>query len=1823
MDPSAPVDDDPWAWPVRSVLADGIPRLVTLPRSPHKFARAIVLPIFENPSVLESRITTILIVGINPLQVLDSQYLDFVALLTANIASLLHFARSREEERKSTEALFELNKAKISFFENISHELRTPLTLMLAPLEDVLNQTPEKAPTRANLEMIQRNTRRLLKLVNTLLQFSRIEAGKELAIFEETDLTKMTREISANFESMAHGFNLDYIINCEDLSRTPGGIWVDRAMWGGIILNLIGNALKHTWVGSVTVHQYPSKGKDGRDGVAVDVRDTGVGISAEHFPSLFGRFNRIENKQSRSHEGTGIGLSLVKELTEIHGGNVSVTSEVDKGTCFHLWIPAGRSHLPSSQIKQGDSREAELIPRSRDNDLMSNKTDASMYVEEATQWISQKSLPRATLTASETDSTEEDKQESDDGTMHLGLDYMRDRQNSVELNQEYEVSTLNLKDAEISKTLIDLPDYGDIIMPEQALSKGETGRGPSTHCPPIRTIPAETSLPIKELAPSALTATQTGGMLNTSVNDDGGFGAPVQAQDLGEEPLKGATNLASARSRRSYIIIVDDNNDMRAYLRQILGKDFRLRCAADGLDAIRLISERLHQGKRIDLVLSDVAMPNMNGYELLRRLRNDPATRMTPFILLSARAGEEANVEGLDLGADDCLIKPFSARELLARVRSTIRLSDLRHDLIREQRHSLEMKQLIFSISVRIRGGLSLPQILETASKELFKVIRCNAIRVCRFRRIDLESGQHWVRFVSEIVRVGKPKILTPADQLLPKGLEVNELHHCDNETESTGDLRHVTNYQHPVFGSMSFISVALIHNRKVWGYLIAVRDADMVDWTQSEKLLFEQAGNQVSLAIAHASLWELKKTQQVEMEAAHAANEAKSRILANTSHELRTPIGAIMGALSALVDTDHNLTGEQRDIVKIMQITSDVALSVINDLLDAAKLEAGAMSLTIKECPGLVDTLRQSVRIFADKAGRKEVDLVLEPSEELELCELEILQGAMIWTDGDRLQQVIMNLIGNAVKFTSSGKVVIRCAQVVRGTLRFEVSDTGIGIDPEFKKHHIFKSFAQYDQSMTRLFGGTGLGLVISKQLVKMNGGSLNVTSDVGQGSTFYFTWPVSLVSTFNSSNSPQRPLTARASLSKELAFETRSVVVEPVPEARNMLGWILSQQSIDVTLYENCDNVVKDEQERSPDLLGPSGNTLIANYRPNVHFFFCARSSTAESTIRTARELGELFKARNAKEKQKIQDHRDLTVSIVLVVFLSPQGRSLAEDMMKRIRANGLEATVICRYVVKPVKAERIIECLQMQGSYTPFTCGTPGGFPEVTHSGSMTPTSQPRGHRHSRLHQTHRHQRQSTGHLEESSEVIGADGSMELTVGNCERFDYCNNNTEYASANQSPVTGAASIDILAAQQQQTSTVLVHASTQTEILTWTILESPARSLTATQRRMRLGASAESGGRGISRGHGSEKGGETSGTDELFRLSSDGLAFSHHAARAAPGKRERKGKCILCVEDNIINLRVVQYQLQKLGYDTQSAADGQVAVDIIKAQIEMLAQEAAEKSVVDGQGTATAAATSTATESETDRDFSKSSVVCDSSRNQRQQPFMSTGKGLLVLIRESDRNNIHPFDPFEQGSALNAPTGPFILSTTPPPSSATSVMSNTSATSFQMSCFPTSNGRPLAAELLRAVDSNLPTGPILSDAAAGTVGHLSPQMNRFRSPNTSTVITSPRMDRENPPHHQHHRQQQLHQQYRKAGPKIDLILMDCAMPVKSGYDAASEIRSMGSYSTFAASIPIIALTASALESTREKCIAAGMNGYLSKPTKLADLEAMLEQWIE
>ncbi|KAG0255392.1 hypothetical protein BG011_005164 [Mortierella polycephala] len=1754
LDPSSLVCDDLWAWPVRSVLADGVPRLVTLPKSTHKFARALLLPILENPSVLDSRITMVLIVGINPFQMLDSQYLDFFTLLVANISSLIHFGCSREEERKNTEALFELNKTKILFFQNISHELRTPLTLMLSPLEDVLRQTPENAPIRSGLEMVRRNSRRLLKLVNTLLQFSRIEAGKGHAIFEETDLTKLTREISANFESVARGFDLDYDVNCEDLSGVPGGFWVDNSMWSGIILNLIGNAFKHTWKGSVSIHQYPCKGKNGADGVVVNVGDTGVGIAAEHLSTLFGRFNRIENKQSRSHEGTGIGLSLVKELADVHGGTISVTSEVEKGTCFRLWIPAGRSHLASSQVKVGDSKDPALLLRSSKSDILNNKTDASMFVEEASQWIAHKSIPQSTLTTSGTDSTEEDIPEVDDDAIQLSTEYLCS-QSSVEDNQDYEVSALDPEESELTKFLIDSPESEDVFVPEASIDMTNESihnrrSSPASQNAKITIVEHFNLTSNGELTPAIDSAAA---IYDCNVNDNGCLGDDGRRQSTVEKQMNQDDIPPRTRSRRSYIIIVDDNHDMRAYLRDVLGRDFRVRCAVDGLDAIRLITAKLQKGKRIDLVLSDVAMPNMNGYELLKRLRGDCATRTTPFILLSARAGEEANVEGLDLGADDCLVKPFSARELLARVKSSIRLSDLRYELIREQRHAFEMKQLIYSISVRIRSGLSLPQILNTASRELFKVIRCNAIRICRFRKVDPESGRHWVRFVSEIVKAGKPTFLSTTDRPLPKGLEVSEQCVARGDHDPAGDLREVSNFQDPAYGPKNFLSVPLLYNRKIWGYLLASRDTDVADWLQSEKLLFEQTGNQISLAIAHATLWELKKSQQVEMETAHAANEAKSQILANTSHELRTPIGAIVGALSALEDTDQNLTGEQRDMVKIMQITSDVALSVINDLLDTAKLEAGAMTLAIKACPELADTLAQSVRIFGEKAGSKEMDLIMEPSDQVDQLESMLRQDSVIWTDGDRLQQVIMNLVGNAVKFTANGKVIIQTtftktespeiaenmelegqqaqqqeqqpgqsrsprvhqavqfppdAEVSHLTLRFEVTDTGIGIDPDFLKNRIFKSFAQHDQSMTRRFGGTGLGLAISKHLVKMNGGILGVTSDVGQGATFYFTWPVIMVTMPRRSDSSCRPygaLTTPPNLSREIAIGARAIVIESSAESRHLLNWVLNKQDVQVRLYENCENVVQDEQNRNPDLLGPDGSVLRRNYRPNAHFFFCVRSTNAEAIVETARALGELFKDRNVQAKANDACAKDLILSIVLVIFSSAQGRARSKDMIRRILANGLENTVHCRYIVKPMKSERILECLQILEPYAPYTRGQTGDSPEITQTETFQNSSAPQNSQQLSINGyavTH-----SMGFNREPNIVV--DGRSILEAHDYEIDNTCDKDTPESPVlgNDGPIEHKAESSESAWCSDNKPPV---GTPPRERNTSRHVPFKSKALTESQRRQQVKAAGDSEYRGA------RSPGAQSAVDPV-KSSSDNPALSNQAARATAGKRERKGKCVLCVEDNEINLK-----LHKLGYDTRSACNGQVAVNIIKDQIEQL-----------------------------DKRFNTSST----NKNQASLETATAGTGGTGGVSDGE------------------------ITMTP------------ADVSKNVNTHPHNNGQPR----VEVFDNTI----LYDSAVDGSVASSQAQQS---SSTSDTAASSCSYDKE---------------------PMIDLILMDCAMPVKSGFDAASEIRAMGMTSSFAANIPIIALTASAVPSIKEKCLECGMNGYLSKPTKLEDLESMLNQWID
>jgi signal transduction histidine kinase len=334
---------------------------------PEPPTRALVLPITPRGCTLP---VAIMVAGVSSRLPLNEPYRGFFDLLSASVTAAVANGRAYEEERKRSEALAEIDRSKTAFFSNVSHEFRTPLTLMLGPLEDELAEkvSPLPGPRRERLETAHRNTTRLLKLVNTLLDFSRIEAGRVQAQYQPTDLAAQTTDLVSLFRSACEKAQLALTVECPPLAER---VHVDRDMWEKIVLNLLSNAFKHTFEGGITVRLRPTPAGDA---VELAVEDTGVGVAAEDLPRLFERFHRVQGARSRSHEGTGIGLALVHELAAMHGGSVRVASDQGKGTTFTVSIKAGTAHLPAERV--GPEREA--APAT---------TRATAYVEEAFQWL--------------------------------------------------------------------------------------------------------------------------------------------------------------------------------------------------------------------------------------------------------------------------------------------------------------------------------------------------------------------------------------------------------------------------------------------------------------------------------------------------------------------------------------------------------------------------------------------------------------------------------------------------------------------------------------------------------------------------------------------------------------------------------------------------------------------------------------------------------------------------------------------------------------------------------------------------------------------------------------------------------------------------------------------------------------------------------------------------------------------------------------------------------------------------------------------------------------------------------------------------------------------------------------------------------------------------------------------------------------------------------------------------------------------------------------------------------------------------------------------
>jgi signal transduction histidine kinase len=363
-------------WPFEEVFRTHEPRLVAnfeaafgsaLPTGAWRqsSSQVAVLPIAATG---ETGRPGALIVGLNPFRLYDDNYQGFLSLAAGQISASLGNARAYEEERKRAEALAELDRAKTTFFSNVSHEFRTPLTLMLGPLDEILAK-PEDEVLPGNRELLSlahRNGLRLQRLVNMLLEFSRIEAGRVHASYEPIDLPDFTCELASTFRSACEKAGLELKVDCDPL---PQPVYVDREMWEKVVLNLISNAFKFTLEGEIEV---AVRAVDGN--AELTVRDTGAGIPPEEMPKLFERFHRVEGTPGRTQEGSGIGLALVQELVRLHGGEVRAESELGRGTTFFVTLPFGKDHLPADRI--GIARTNASMP-----------VGAAPFVEEALRWI--------------------------------------------------------------------------------------------------------------------------------------------------------------------------------------------------------------------------------------------------------------------------------------------------------------------------------------------------------------------------------------------------------------------------------------------------------------------------------------------------------------------------------------------------------------------------------------------------------------------------------------------------------------------------------------------------------------------------------------------------------------------------------------------------------------------------------------------------------------------------------------------------------------------------------------------------------------------------------------------------------------------------------------------------------------------------------------------------------------------------------------------------------------------------------------------------------------------------------------------------------------------------------------------------------------------------------------------------------------------------------------------------------------------------------------------------------------------------------------------
>ena len=659
-----------------------------------------------------------LVAGINPRRSVDEDYRDFLRLVASSIGAAVASARESEDEHRRAESLAELDRAKTAFFTNISHEFRTPLTLMLGPIEEALKSGSLDGE---ELSLAYRNGRRLLRLVNGLLDFARIQAGRLKANFVAVDLPRLTEDLVSLFRSAAERAGLELTIAADPIGVS---VQVDLDMYEKIVANLLSNAIKFTPAGTISVAL-----RDRGEAVELAVADTGIGVDAAELPRLFERFHRIEDAWSRTQEGSGIGLALLRDLVALHGGSVDARSSPGQGTTVTVVLPK----VPPDAHRAGGASPP--VDRRLGGHGVA-------LADEASGWS----------------------------------------------GGEAATATLPLQSA-----------FGDL-----------------------------------EVA-----------------------GACAES-----------------------LLVVDDNADIRDYLARLLGRRWRVRTVTDGAEALEAVAEALP-----DLIVSDVMMPRIDGFGLITALRSLPSTRSIPVMLVSARAGEEARIEALRAGADDYVVKPFSARELTARVESQLLKARLRAVEQEQVRRLAEVfEQAPVGIAV-LRGPQHRFEFANDAYLEL--IDRRRVVGMPIREALPELAGQGIFELLDRVYGGGEP-------------VQARSLRLLVDDAEGMRRERFFDFVYQPMLGL----------DRRPTGIAVVVHDVSALTEARRE---------------------------------ADRANRAKDEFLAMLGHELRNPLAPIVTILHVMRMAASPAFARERSILE-RQV--DHLVRLVDDLLDVSRIASGKVEL-------------------------------------------------------------------------------------------------------------------------------------------------------------------------------------------------------------------------------------------------------------------------------------------------------------------------------------------------------------------------------------------------------------------------------------------------------------------------------------------------------------------------------------------------------------------------------------------------------------------------------------------------------------------------------------------------------------------------------------------------------------------------------------------------------------------------------------------------------------------------------------------------------------